>query len=208
MQTDDLPSPIRRLLSARRLSRTKAMLRRVTTWPGMSIIDIGCGKDGRSFSDYADESWNIVGIDLHNSVSHRHKGFKYYKGNAADLSNFRDGEFDLAVSIGMLEHVTDPITYEKVCSEIRRVAKQYVVIVPYRYAWIEPHYRFPFFGALPKAIQRALIRLFNLSGHRHHLGYFEDNFIWRSNREYLQAFQGSRIYFMPTLETIAIVKNK
>ena len=73
---------------------------------------------------------------------------------------------------------------------------------------IEPTYRFPFFGALPKAAQRAHIRLFNWSGRRHHLDYFEENFIWRSNREYLQAFQGTKIYFMPTLETIAIVKNK
>lgn len=173
----------------------------------MRIIDIGCGKDGRSFSDHADPAWIITGVDLHDpaKVRHRHPHFGYCQSSAANLP-FPTKFYDLAVSVGMLEHIIEP-DYSKVCAEIQRVARQYVILVPFKWAWLEPHFAFPFFGALPTSIQRGLIQTLNLSGHRGHLDYFEKNYRWRSNAEYRNAFPGAGIRFMPSLETIVIEKH-
>lgn len=208
--TDRLPAPIRWALRKRRAFRFDAMLRGVRTWPGMSVLDVGCGIDGRSFSDHADPSWHITGLDVHppELVKHAHSRFTYHRGNAADLSDFSDQSFDLVVSIGMLEHIVEPEAYRGVCAEMQRVGRQYLVLVPWKWAWIEPHYGFPFFGALPHGAQRWLIRTLNLCGHREHLDYFEKNFAWRSNAQYRMDFPGAKIKLLPpTLETIVIAKT-
>lgn len=209
MQTDNFPNWVRKILAVRRNGRYRHMIGGVKTWPSMSVIDIGCGRDGRSFADYADKSWYITGIDLFppKEVDQSHPRFQYHEMSADNLSSFSEQSFDLAVSVGMLEHIVDPDLYLNTCNEIQRVAKQYLVIVPYKWAWIEPHYGVPFFGAMPKRCQRFLISTFNLSGHGKHLDYFENHFRWRSNSEYRKDFPGSCIRFMPTFETIAITKS-
>jgi ubiquinone/menaquinone biosynthesis C-methylase UbiE len=181
----------------------------VTTWPGMTIIDVGCGTDGRSYSNFADPEWKITGIDIHESgmVAHSHPNFVYQRCSAIDLSRFGDKSFDLAVSVGMIEHIVDKNDYERASAEIQRVATQYIVVAPYKWAWIEPHYAFPFFGALPQSIQIGLIRMFNLSGHRNRIDYFLKNFTWRSNSQYRNDFKGSEVRILPVLDTIAIVKS-
>ncbi len=131
------------------------------------------------------------------------------RGDVRDLSAFGDGEFDLAISLGLLEHLPDPVAFAATASEIQRVARQYALVVPYRYAWIEPHYLVPFFPVLPRRLQNALIRVFDLGGHRA-LVRDDPDFVgrrvrWRSNAEYRAAFPGSRTCLTPTRETVAIV---
>ena len=172
----------------------------------MKILDIGCGIDGRSFSDFAPESWEIIGIDIKEPafIKHSHKNFRYTQQSAESLP-FADKSFDLVISIGMLEHVLPEHLYQSICTEIIRVGRQWIVVVPYRYGWIEPHYGFPFFGMLPQAIQIWLIKMFNLSGHRSRIDYFKENFVWRSNAQYLRDFPNSKIQVLPIGETIAIL---
>ena len=78
------------------------------------------------------------------------------------MSHFKDKEFDVAISIGMLEHIGDQKRRNKICAEIQRVSKKYAIMVPHKYAFIEPHFKFPFFGCLNRIIQYRLVRLFNL----------------------------------------------
>jgi hypothetical protein len=179
----------------------------------MRVVDLGCGRTGRSTTDFAPGSWRIVGVDLFppERVVHRHPGFSYVQGNVRDLSAFRDGEFDLAISIGLLEHVTDPAAFASAAREIQRVAVEYAIVVPYRYAWIEPHYLVPFFPVLPRHLQNWLIRTFNLHGHRARVrddpDFLDRRTRWRSNAEYRGAFPGSRTRLTPTLETVVIAKS-
>ena len=213
MNTDALPGAVRRLLARRRGRRTRFILSKVNTFDGMRVIDIGCGKDGRSFSDHAPASWQITGVDIlpHERVSHSHPNFTFVRQSAKDLSEFEDGEFDLAVSIGLFEHFTAPGSFEQAAAEIQRVARQYVLVVPYRYAWIEPHYGVPLFPVLPYRVKVALVEAFDLSGHREAVRRNQDHIRiknrWRSNAEYRRAFPEARIYFTPTFETIAVVKR-
>jgi len=212
MKTDNLPSVFRKVLAKRRSSRVDFILSKVTTKDEMNVIDIGCGIDGRSFDDHVPANWKITGIDIHptEQVSHEHPNFTYILQDAQDLSNYEDQQFDLAVSIGMLEHITREDVFQNIVSEIQRVAKQYLVVVPYKYCWIEPHYGVPFFPLLPYAVKLWMVKTFNLSKHRKAVtenpDYIDENYRWLSNSEYQSVFPDSRILLLPTLELIAITK--
>lgn len=179
----------------------------------MKVLDLGCGIDGRSFEDYVPSDWQITGIDILEPEKNKtnHPNFRYVQQNARDLSRFRNQEFDLTVSIGMLEHVTEETAYREIVAGILRVSRQYIVVVPYRYSWIEPHYVLPFFPIYPYGMKLALVKLLNLSGQRKVLredpAYIKRYYVWRSNAEYAAAFPGSKVYMFPTLEQIAIVKS-
>jgi hypothetical protein len=213
MNTDSLPPFIGKLLAYLRMLRFTFMLSKVFTKTKMKVIDIGCGIDGRSFVNYVPADWEIVGIDIipKERVKHLHPDFTYIMMDAQDLRIFGSNEFDLAVSIGMLEHITDEVVFKRIVSEIRRIAKQYIVIVPYKYCWIEPHYGIPFFPLLSNSLQLALVKILNLCNHRDiaikDSSYIKNNYQWRPNPEYRMAFPDSTIHLLPTLEGIAITRK-
>jgi hypothetical protein len=213
VKTDKLPFVIRKVLAYRRRSRVDFMLSKVVVANNMKVIDIGCGVDGRSFDEYVPEDWEITGVDILPSeqVHHKHPRFSYIRADAQDLSRFKDREFDLAVSIGMLEHITEEPVFRRIVSELRRVAKQYMVVVPYKYCWIEPHYGVPFFPLLHYSIKLAVVKAFNLSNHREVVKrdpqYINKNYRWLSNAQYRLEFPDSTIHLLPTLETIAIIRT-
>lgn len=210
MPNDNRPWPLRRLLRARRRARFRFLVGQVRTWDGMRVLDLGCGHSGRSVSDFAPPSWTIVGVDLFpaSKVSHGHPGFTYRRGSATDLSAFSDGEFDLVISVGMLEHITDPVDFALVTAAVQRVGRQWALVVPYRYAWLEPHYHLPFFPVLPRSLQRGLVRAFDLHGDRERAAADPDfpdhGTVWRTNAEYRAVFPGARTRLTPTLETVVI----
>jgi hypothetical protein len=111
----------------------------------------------------------------------------------------------------MLEHITEEVAFKSIVSEIRRVAKQYIVIVPYKYCWIEPHYGVPFFPLFHYSVKLALVKALNLSNQRDIVrrdpDYINKNYRWLSNAEYRAEFPDSKIYLSPTLETIAIIRS-
>jgi len=213
------------ILSKRRINRINFVLLKVKTWPGMSILDIGCdptdmsildigcGPNGRSFEDHVSEEYQITGIDIlePDEVKIQHPKFTYYKQDAIDLSMFDTKSFDLAISIGMMEHICDHIILRRIAREIDRVSKQYIIIVPWKWAWIEPHFKFPFFQLFPYKTKVLLTRFLNL----HNLklavsndpSYISKNYQWFTSRKWREIFVGSHIYLCPTYDTIAIVKH-
>lgn len=213
MKTDDFPSFIKRILVARRRKRIADALSKVTIKSGMKVLDIGCGIDGRSFEDFIPQNFQIIGIDLQDpqKINHTYPDFQYIQQDAQDLNQFVDKQFDLAVSVGLLEHVIEKEAFEKTVSEIRRVAKQYIVMVPAKYCSIEPHYGLPFFPLFPYSIQVLLVKAFNLSKARESVKrdpqFIKKGIIWRSNKEYQKAFPESKIYRTTTLEQIVIIKK-
>lgn len=74
---------------------------------------------------------------------------------------FSDGEFDVAFSNSVIEHVPRHLQ-PAFAGEIRRVARRYYVQTPNRYFPIEPHYQLPFFQFLPQRAQMMLNRRFTL----------------------------------------------
>lgn len=204
---------IQSLLLRRRRKRTYFVLSKVNTFEGMSVLDVGCGPNGRSFEDFAPKDYRIIGIDILNEkkVKMNHPYFKYLKQSAQDLRIFNDNEFNLAVSFGMMEHICDHAVLKKMYSEIDRVSQQWAIIVPWKYALVEPHFKFPFFQLLPYSLKVFLVETFNLHNLKKSVkqdyNYIKKHYQWFTNRQWLDIFKGAKCYITPHLDTVVIVKQ-
>jgi methyltransferase family protein len=78
-------------------------------------------------------------------------------GDARDLSQYNDLEFDVVISNSVLEHVGSLEDQRRMAREVRRVGQRYFVQTPHRYFPIEPHFLFPFFQFLPLRLKVALL---------------------------------------------------
>lgn len=189
------------------------MLSLVRTDGPQRILDLGCGRDGRSLADHVPDTWDITGLDLHDpdEVHVAHPRFTYLQRDAQDLRAFEDDAFDIAFSIGMLEHVCLPAALHLMAQEIDRVARQYVVVVPWRWAWLEPHFKFPFFQLLPRRAQNRLVRALDLDGRAGYVAadpdYVPKRYQWLASAAWRRIFPGATVHVAPTWETIAIVKR-
>ena len=178
----------------------------------MKIIDIGCGPNGRSFENLVSHNYEITGIDLYeeNQVKMSHPNFKYKKQDAKDLSIFKDQEFDLAISIGMMEHICDRNIIDQMYFEINRVAKQWVIGVPWKYTIIEPHFKFPFFQLFPYNVKVSLAKTFNLHDLRSTVtkdyNYINNHYQWLTNSEWLKIWKGGKCFITPFLDLIIVKK--
>ncbi|MBN1622304.1 MAG: class I SAM-dependent methyltransferase [Endomicrobiales bacterium] len=102
------------------------------------VIEIGCANGIDFLQFFKDKSYlDLYGIDLKDR-GFKQDNFTMIVGDAEKIP-FSDNYFDLAISIGVLEHI-QPI--EKLClviKEINRVAKSYIHIVPAINTLFEPH---------------------------------------------------------------------
>jgi hypothetical protein len=89
--------------------------------------------------------------------------FHIVSGDGAALQ-FADGEFDLAHSNSVIEHVGDFARQQAFASELRRVGRKLWVQTPARHFLVEPHYIDIFCHWFPKNIQRRLLRYFSVWG--------------------------------------------
>jgi ubiquinone/menaquinone biosynthesis C-methylase UbiE len=101
-------------------------------------LEIGCSSGAdflRFFKDV--EGVKLTGIDiLPQNIKQSNVTFLQMD---AEATPFQDKSFDLTVSIGVLEHI-EPI--EKLCkviTEIDRISKEYVIIIPNISTLLEPH---------------------------------------------------------------------
>ena len=83
-------------------------------------------------------------------------------GDARDMHEFRDRQFDVVYSNSVIEHVGGMEDMRKMAQEIQRVGKRYFVQTPNLYFPIEPHFVFPGFQFLPIPWRVYLVQRFNL----------------------------------------------
>lgn len=79
------------------------------------------------------------------------------QGNACNLSNIADKEFDVVFSNSVIEHVGSWNDKAAMAQEVTRVAKRYLVQTPNYWFPIEPHARTPFLHWLPKPIAYRIV---------------------------------------------------
>ena len=87
-------------------------------------------------------------------------------GDARDMSQFGDGQYDIVFSNSLIEHVGNYNEQKKVADEIIRIGKRYFVQTPNYYFPIEPHFLCPFFQYLPSRLKVFLLCHFNLGWYK------------------------------------------
>jgi len=159
-----------------------------------SILEIGCA-NGKDFVQFCSKNRDvqITGVDIRD-YGLRQDNFVMTVADAESL-DFVDDNFDLTVSFGVLEHI-QPI--EKLCrviSEIERVSKSYVVIVPAVSSIVEPH----------AASLLWQLRDHNKKKHYPYLNYFSDE-AWLQ----FEGFKGAQtkrfFHFFPFVSNLVIYK--
>lgn len=87
----------------------------------------------------------------------RQNNISFVKGDARDMRDFKDQDFDMVFSNSVIEHVGTLENQTKMADEIMRVGKRYFVQTPNYFFPIEPHFLFPFFQFLPLSIRSWLV---------------------------------------------------
>jgi len=93
-------------------------------------------------------------------------GFRSVVGDARDMRQFADQEFDVVFSNSVIEHVGQPDAQRQMAGEIKRVGKRYFVQTPNRNFPLEPHFFFPGFQFLPLPTRIWLLQHFDLGWYK------------------------------------------
>lgn len=141
-----------RLAERFRARRFELYVRAMSPRPEDEIVDVGCGAGG--LAALVPEA-NITGVDR---LEHPgYPGRRFVRADARDLP-FADGEFDIAYSNSLIEHLA-PADRDAFAREIRRVARGYFVQTPNRWFPVEPHSLLPLVQFLPSRLRRRVWRL-------------------------------------------------
>ncbi len=120
--------------------------------PDARVLDVGCGTLGlRGLEPRLD----ITGLDV--APRPTYPG-PFVQADATLGLPFGDGEFDLAYSSSVIEHVA-PAARAAFAAELRRVARGWFVQTPAYSFPIEPHALLPGAHWLPPGVRRAYWRL-------------------------------------------------
>jgi ubiquinone/menaquinone biosynthesis C-methylase UbiE len=205
---------LRRLIdtTALRRRRYERLARLAGLRPTDRVIDIGCGQGGGAIA-YWNTTNPIVGVDLLPPEAVHvvdRPNFSYRQADATDLSAFADDEFDVAFSIGLLEHIRPDDRLAAAIAELRRVARRYCAVVPHRAAFVEPHFQAPFFSLWPDALKSAAIRRTTLGTQGRRPDGQWQRIHWLTGSEWLRRFgdptaRAHRHWYGPLLQYTVIV---
>jgi SAM-dependent methyltransferase len=117
-----------------------------------SVLDVGCGELGLAAFEPPEQ---ITGTDIVDRPAYA--GARFVLADATDLP-FADGEFDVAYSNSLLEHL-EPAVRPRFAAELRRTAGRYFVQTPNYFFPIEPHSLVPGLQFLPLRARRRAWRL-------------------------------------------------
>ncbi|MDC8002350.1 class I SAM-dependent methyltransferase [Aequorivita todarodis] len=120
------------------------------------------------------------------------------KGNACDLSEYKEDEFDLVFSNSVIEHLYNNENQKLMAQEVQRVGKNHYIQTPYKYFFVEPHYLLPYFQFLPKKAKIFILSKTKLSrGTKISTEEAKDQaeqIVLVSKKRMKQLFPGSKIY--------------
>jgi ubiquinone/menaquinone biosynthesis C-methylase UbiE len=137
----------------------------------LKILDVG-GTDlfwetmgfGVSEEDQRHISITLLNIRTYNV---KYPNFKSMLGDARDMKEFKDHEFDIVFSNSVIEHVgTNLADQKRMADEVRRVGKYYYVQTPNYHFPMEPHFLFPGYQWLPVWLRAWMISKWTLGNVR------------------------------------------
>jgi SAM-dependent methyltransferase len=133
--------------------------------PETTVLDVGVTSDEmHKESNYFEQMYpyphNItcVGTEDGSHLSQRHPGLKYVQVVSGEPLPFREGQFDVAFSNAVLEHVGTRSQQANFIRELCRVSGSFFLTTPNRWFPLEHHTGLPFLHYLPAPAFRALLR--------------------------------------------------
>jgi SAM-dependent methyltransferase len=135
-----------------RSRRARLFERLMQPGPETRVVDVGCGESGLAAFE---PELHITGVDRVERP--RYAGRRFVRADATALP-FADGDFDIAYSNSVIEHVVDPGERARFAAEVRRVGRRYFVQTPNRWFPVEPHSLLPLVHWLPRRLGRRLWR--------------------------------------------------
>ena len=128
----------------------------------LSILDVGgTEKIWESVGLAGDPTVRVTLVNVE-PVQTTHSNIQFVLADARDLKQFADGYFDVIYSNSLIEHVGKFKDMKRMANEVRRVGKRYFVQTPNLYFPIEPHFLFPLFQFMPRAVRISLARFLDL----------------------------------------------
>lgn len=159
MTIHDIYAPVSGFFRRRRLEWLK---RELCPRADDHLLDVGgypwCWPENTSLP-----AITLLNLEFPPGLAERHLRFRFVLGDACQMP-FADGEFEIAFSNSVIEHVGTWERQQQFAGEIRRVGRRIWVQTPAREFFIEPHLIAPFIHWLPVRWQRRLIRNFTLRG--------------------------------------------
>lgn len=134
-------SEVEDVLVERETDLNKECLRRIQeNISGKTVLEVGCGRG--LLAKLLSAKYNVKAVDIYVDENKNSENLIFLKADAEDLP-FENKSFDTVICTHTLEHVLD---FNTAVSELRRVAKQRIIIVvprqrPYKYTF-DLHTRF------------------------------------------------------------------
>lgn len=159
-RSDSLAANLRK----KRLTLFKTLI--ASTPHPMKILDVGGRGMFWQHAGFLDREVRDVEIIVMNinpiEVEVSNPKLKGVVGDARNMQQFENKEFDIVFSNSVIEHVGSYDEQLQMANEVMRVGKRYFVQTPNLYFPIEPHFVFPLFQFLPLDLRVWLITHFNL----------------------------------------------
>ena len=142
-----------RVAARSRRRRLELFLRLMRPGTADPVVDVGCGASGLAA---VAPRLSVTGVDAVERPGYPGAAFVRADGRALP---FADGEFAIAYSNSVIEHVVGPEDRRRFAAELRRVGERYFVQTPNRWFPVEPHALLPLVHYLPRSLGRRLWRL-------------------------------------------------
>ena len=135
-------TPLYRLWKGRmsafwRRRRLMKLLRLAAVPEGARILEAGCGEGKDVLQFLTGRGYELWAADILERAL-PWEDVSFVRADAAELP-FADGEFDLVITVGLLEHIEPLEKLCKVAGELRRVGKRQISVVPSLSTPLEPH---------------------------------------------------------------------
>lgn len=165
----------------------------------LSILDVGGSVSFWQRAEFDNEpgiSLTLLNIGRPQTLP---SNMTFVTGDARNMPQFANGEFDIVFSNSTIEHVGDFGDQSRMAQEVQRIGKRYFVQTPNYYFPIEPHFLFPGFQFLPIATRVWLLMNFGFS----RKGKYTDRAVAQADVESIrllttgemrQLFPGAEIY--------------
>jgi Methyltransferase domain len=99
---------------------------------------------------------NLPGIAIEKHPTHHN--ITFIEGDACNMPQFKNGDFDLIFSNSVIEHVGDVGKRSQFSNEVQRLTNKYWIQTPYKYYPIEAHSGMLFWWLYPQTLRDNFIK--------------------------------------------------